>query len=932
MSELDDEEAAKYGGSSGQKESADVFIKKLKEEVRTFNNRFFVHNIQMKWNNTLRNILIRYIQQVNQRRGFSYYMSQKAVRFLSDLVAEQMKHKDLQQKQHKEAPKVNGHGQEMMDDEQEPDSEIEQLIKQLLDDREAHFYVQDESSHSKDDNSQARRKFGPGVQKSHRGYPADYAAVDNYILRLIAPQIQLQSEKNKESAVILAAQSMQMKILAINDTSIAEDDVSALVQRKFSVKMNSAQFFHAHQSGFHGAIANLLTQNSYGADGNSYWPPWVPIENVYDFENSPRSFDRIVVRTSAELTYIKNNNLRIKKHERVHTENRISDEDIEDLTDSVTVNFPKFNLSANSEQYYAMFTIAMDLLIYSEPLQKERNEQIERILLAADFSDLSGAPEMVSTLQTRIRHLSDFKTQFKLHAQRNDPQSKRDELRVEKELEHCEDELFFLMKSIATAQQKREDRDNEVIAAMHWRLKADEILWHLMEKERAFIDFGLSKASFSRTDNSDSSNFNTLEIEMMQGINLSPDPVFAQLFAPYFGTDRTVVDVRRSKMVRVYWYMLEAIGGISVCDHFEVNLFPLRLQMEHDVGKKLFDYVFPDKKEDKIDEINTESESDDNGNSIVSSSSDDIQSEHHPTPPEKEKLSSKLSFDRLRHSASLSKLTHRSSASRLRHEAASFHSRDSDGQNSIHSRRTGPSAAQSSSSLPLASNGNVAKASPANSKKKATGSADDLTAMMTRASTNMSLVYVKVPSVVLALSYKGAKAKNFVDVTDFVFKIPTIEYRNKTWSYLDLAEHLKREVIKAVLAHTGSLLKDKMTHYRRSKGRKPTIAKQLTSYQTFVPAEAFENDVAEGQEVPGRASVDHERARNKFILQNRTSSAETTSLHEEGNHGLFNNAIGRHIQHLSHLARSKDGLAEDNAESTLKKTRLLLGKFIDKAK
>ncbi|CCG82056.1 Putative uncharacterized protein [Taphrina deformans PYCC 5710] len=910
--------------SDAEFKTGDAFFKHIKEEALTFNNRFVVHDIQLKWNNTLRNIIIRYIQQVNQRRGFSYYMSQKAVRFLADLVDEQVRHIRKQADDNSDTAGPTGEGNIHA---VQLDDDVEKLIRQLLDDRDAHFFVADETTSTENTSTKV-----PGIIHGNRGMKGqsddlhdDYEAVNNYIVRLIAPQIQLQSEVNKDSVVVLAAQSMGMKILAVKDRAIAADDVSALVQRKFSVLMTGVQFFYAHQSEFHGAIANLLTQNSYGAEGDSYWPPWVPIESVYDFENKVQAFERVVNKTSALCTYTKNNQLRIKKNDHKVAKADFSSSEVEDRTDSVVVKFSKFNFAADSAQYYAMFTIAMDLLMYAEPLQKERNEQIEKILLAADFSDLSGAPEMVSSLQTRIRQMNDFKTQFKLHALRNDPQCEQDESRVENELEQCEDELFFLMKSVATAQQKREDRDSEVIPAMHWHLKADEILWHLKEGNKAFIDFGLSQASFQRTDNSDSSNYNTLEIEMMQGINLSPDPVFAELFAPYFGSDRTVVDVRRSKMVRIYWYMLEAIGGISVCDHFEVNLFPLRLQMEHDVGKKLFAYIFPDRQKHKP---NTESESDSDNDDDGSSSSSDGEADDNSTSQSSRRIIDKFKIQRLRNSTSLPHLNHKASTLSSKPDSASIYSQDSQTKSS---RRL--SRSSSVTSLPRSVAAGHSKSLLGSKKKATNNSSDDLTAMMNRASKNMSLVYVKVPSVVLALSFKGAKAKNFVDVTDFVFKMPTIEYRNKTWSYLDLAEHLKREVIKAVLAHTGSLLKDKMTHYRKSKSRQSTLVRQLTSYRNYVPTDMAERHLSQGESANGNIpSAEHERLREDFKLQNRTSSAETSSLYEDQHgHGLFNNAIGRHIQHLSHIARHKDGLAEDNAESTLKKTRMLLGKFIDRA-
>jgi hypothetical protein len=96
---------------------------------------------------------------------------------------------------------------------------------------------------------------------------------------------------------------------------------------------------------------------------------------------------------------------------------------------------------------------------------------------------------------------------------------------------------------------------------------------------------------------------------------------------------------------------------------------------------------------------------------------------------------------------------------------------------------------------------------------------DDLTEMMNRASNYMTLAYVKIPSMVLCLSYKGKGQRNFEDVHDLVFKMPTLEYRNKTWSNLDLALQLKKDVIRALISHAGAIVGNKFTRAGRP-GRK----------------------------------------------------------------------------------------------------------------
>src|SRR5205814_5281749 len=58
-------------------------------ETQHFKNRFIVHNLQLKWHNDVRNIIFNYVHQISRRRGFMYYMSQRAIRFLTDVVKEQ---------------------------------------------------------------------------------------------------------------------------------------------------------------------------------------------------------------------------------------------------------------------------------------------------------------------------------------------------------------------------------------------------------------------------------------------------------------------------------------------------------------------------------------------------------------------------------------------------------------------------------------------------------------------------------------------------------------------------------------------------------------------------------------------------------------------------------------------------------------------------
>jgi hypothetical protein len=64
--------------------------------------------------------------------------------------------------------------------------------------------------------------------------------------------------------------------------------------------------------------------------------------------------------------------------------------------------------------------------------------------------------------------------------------------------------------------------------------------------------------------------------------------------------------------------------------------------------------------------------------------------------------------------------------------------------------------------------------------------------MQVRADQNKSFIYIKVPGVEHCLSYRGMKEKNIEDLNKFTFLLPTLEYRNKTWTWYDLLQAVKK--------------------------------------------------------------------------------------------------------------------------------------------
>ncbi|KAK9385296.1 golgi-body localization protein domain-containing protein [Lipomyces mesembrius] len=680
-----------------------------------FNNRFIFHNVQIKWTNSIRNIFLRYVHQVGQRRGLIYYMSRRAVKFLEDLVKEQQEAKQVAEM----ASKIAADGANAR-------AQLDELEKMPM--------------------------------------PTTAHALSR-------------EEKGKQ---------------------VAEDMIEHLLQ----------------DSKKHFVVEDEEHQNAKKANQKSNHHGHHHHHHHREVHNQRRS---------------------------VHLEN--ADDNPNDSTASAGDSLPiPISATSNSPSCHASISSA--------------------IVFATDFSDLSGASDMVENLQREIRQLEEIRYQFQIYTSDLDEQGWRDRRNVQMELSSACEELFFIMKAITTGQRRLEDKESETTGVLQWLITGQQIIAHLLLADRTpFVDIALAKGTFRRLENSDGSNFNTIEVAMLQGINLLKGALYPELLSPYF--DAMSEEDKDRKAVRVYWYMLEAIGGIPVMDHFEIDLIPLKIQLEYDIGQKLFQYIFPAENESPFmvhpppaaavsvappaGSSTPNISMDANPSTAVSDTSDSSsQSESDAASIYSQQSQRSLFFGK---SAEKKRLNSGGLASWTRHRrrtsssaTAATERKFSLGGNISASRdpasKLGDSvsvksyiSAQSETKLQQT----ITTVGVRNHSDSHYGLEDDLSQMVTRASNFITFVHVTIPSVVLCLSYKGRGSRNIEDVHEFVFRTPTIEYRNKTWSNLDLALRLKKDIIKALISHTGALIENKLKSRVSSSKRRQQhpMIRQISDYAAF---------------------------------------------------------------------------------------------------
>ncbi|RAR13420.1 hypothetical protein DDE83_003151 [Stemphylium lycopersici] len=909
------------------------------DSTNEFNNRFIIHNIHLKWGNSLRNIILRYIHQVSQRRGFVYYMSRRAVKFILDVVEEQEKSR---------GPSYNSPDETPMSGDDEAGLNIHESIEQLLRDGKNFVNADEEDAKSK-----AAAGPGAGGDAVHANatnvdedVADDYLSQNSYLVRLIAPQIQLQSEKDTKSAVLVTAKGMQLKVLQIMDKDRVMDEVSGLVQRRFIAAMDSLQIFVTNSKTFSSADdIHMYSGSSYGSPAGSAWPPWVPFEVMFEFNTNPFGFQRVVQRTSASMRYDKYNALRLKYNDDVSAADSTSSTDhMESRIDHLWVDFPHVRALCDSRQYYAMYVIVLDLLLYHEPLEKTRNERLEKIMLASDFTDLAGAPKLVMGLQERIQQLEEIKTVFQINEKYLDKQGWEDRIEVEKDLAVYEDELFFVMKAITTAQRKQDDRAQarESTGLLRMYVSASDIVWHLLrEGAESLAEFQLKNVVFDRTDNNDGSNSNSMEIEQVRGLNLLPNALYPEMISPFLEKDQTLPE--NAKCLKVYFVALESIAGIPVVEHFEIELYPLKVQLEYSIGKKLLQYIFPTYGDNKTANSSpfllkhTLPTQDDDDDDIMASSAStsmnaSLSNDEGAVEALKQRLTPTLQLPdpAQKTDAKRKGMIKRPSA----HYFRFFRDNPSQSRSGTELRRTlHPSSALNvpiiASNASTVSRPGSVRSSTTNSSQtlnesertakrfalyrtgtsmtekrtnKKEARSDDLTEMMSRASEFMTVAYFKVPSMVLCLSYKGKSSRNFEDVHDLVFRMPTIEYRNKTWSNLDLVTQLKKDVLRALLSHAGTIVGNKISHHRPS-------AKAQSRLRQLANSSAMLNTSPELSGTDSNSMRDHSPGGSDISGEDRMARRSFTS----GRQGSFISTVS---EEGSSFHSSKPPSTSNQARST----------------
>ncbi|CAO1616639.1 unnamed protein product [Sympodiomycopsis kandeliae] len=776
-------ETRKKNHVDGATSLSDLFL-----DWETFDDRFLIHNPTFFLSNQTRLILLRYYASSKRRKSLIHHMTARAIWNIRQL------NKNEDGKASRPRPPRHTTQQSKVGSE---------LLTGLLSDT-MQYVMADEDAPA---GSTAANAFLDTHVDPTEGISDDFKVRRSNVCAFLKPQFVMTSQVDEASTVIITAVRMRLRNFAVLDPTVSDEDaVNGRVLSRNYFSLDGLQAFHPTSS------TAALGQRRHRSAGCAIS---VPLETLIDLRQETRDFDRIVSRTDASVRYDKFNRLRLHDSSKpVAAGGEASDASTDHLRhymDLLRVRCPRFGVSASSTHFGALYNIVTDLILYRDPAWREHAKQLETTLLSHDFKDVNALADAVADLQLRIRRILECDEEYQFHFDDLNEKGREEYFRIKAEMLSLAQKLLLLAEAITASEDSKGDNDKDKKSALRMEAHAQDLSWNIMGESQGELlaKLSIKRPSFTWLNKADNSAANSLSIVDLSAVDVRPEAHFAEIISKWTkAPDHPMAKQRR--FVNAVWSELAPVGGISIVDQFELDLHPLKVQLEMKVGKMIMDYVFGSRR-------NREKE-DNKRKAILDAQAKKSSPKSKSSPFARLTSSSKQNGQ---NGASTPDATSRrtSSSSDVRPPRSSRGmASESSGQNLEPSRPASIRGEQGSDederedSSPLA----MAKRNAAEMRK--------------RASSNLTFVFFKLPETVFCLSYKGDKDKSITDVYDLVFRAPNIEYRNRTWGYEELVQHMKKDIFRAAWGQKTTILKSILSH----RPRRPEALRNIREKQALL--------------------------------------------------------------------------------------------------
>ncbi|CAR24555.1 Fmp27p [Lachancea thermotolerans CBS 6340] len=521
---------------------------------KTFEHRFFIFCMFLKWNETVRDTVYSYVHLIDLNREFAYITNHKAVQKLEDFLRDNA------------------------------DENIKKLSTNETSKHEKTPSLMNESVRSLDANEDILSVFEEGLRTLNAGF--DYITHDNHVVQFIAPQIQLTTTRKSEVCTMITAPSIKLKTIGFDTNTTENENNSDVFMNRYSVALLKANVFVFHKDNFENYHDVFFSSEGYDQLKGDNWQPWLGVELCFD---SKALVNDALIRDLSGIF----------RFDRVFSFANISSSGDTKLENRMICQLPRTIISSNSRQYLALYDVVTHLLIYVEPKSAHLRKEVEKLMLSYDSTNIAHLKKVAMDLQQKVVALNLIEKELTFRRPILEADGIDDLKTIRKNKNESLIGLYILMKVLNTGSQEQAANDQRML----WDLEAKEIILHMLHEDGGpFLDVALAKSFFQRIQSSYGYNSNRVVIGIAQIFNLDRDVLFHSLMSPSEGR-KGELDHGLSKkpMIELEWEIERPVGGMKVIKNAISAFQGLDINVEQETLSKIVKWVFPSEIEQYID-------------------------------------------------------------------------------------------------------------------------------------------------------------------------------------------------------------------------------------------------------------------------------------------------------------------------------------------
>ncbi|CAD5211079.1 unnamed protein product [Bursaphelenchus xylophilus] len=309
--------------------------------------------------------------------------------------------------------------------------------------------------------------------------------------------------------------------------------------------------------------------------------------------------------------------------------------------DCFTLKHNMLEVCTNSDQYQVILDIVNNLVLFVDPKKKTAQEKRRRLWFKLAKLTKAEVGDTVQHLQNDLREVvahiralerQNFFAQLQ-SGQVADASFQQINEERQRQIEKFKQHQVTLIDELALTISVCKEKSVEEQTAFNRRLKAqneevdenrrwdnpegseiarrfevcfEDCIWRLTEADGqiSITEVQIRNFLYNRTARIDNSGEHLLEIGTVKVLNLLPNSKYRETLArlPNPKSKSDSQDIDKTPAIRVICRELPPVGGISVKEHFEVNIVPMQAQITYRFFEKMMAFFFPGRQIDKEDQ------------------------------------------------------------------------------------------------------------------------------------------------------------------------------------------------------------------------------------------------------------------------------------------------------------------------------------------